>query len=342
MHSVEYIYTSDQNDHLFLDLRNFIKWIEEEFEPSLRRGSQAGHYARHPDESGIELYGVCDFACILYSLNKLQITPQKHKEWTTAIDTFQTEKHGWFSEINSTHSSIHNTAFALSSLELLGIEPVKPVSIPSEFNDPKAYLQTLDWKTNVYADSHFGAGIGSICALTNSLRDPKWFSDYFAACDALFCADNGLMGIDKPEDGDTDQIGGTFHYAFLYDHFNRHMPYPEVRINTILDLQNEKGYWDENNQLWLTLDALYMLIRATRQTNYRYEDIKDAAKKVAQHLHQSVFSEEGRTKTFSGKLPVHSLTAAITAAAELQSFLGVEIIHTTLPLRNILDRRPFI
>ena len=332
--------STDQN--IRIDLREFIKWIEQDFEPKLRRETQDGRYARHPEDNEAELYGACDMASVLYSIDRLDLDASTRQAWSTAINRFQTEPHGWFRETSPTHSTIHNTAFALSTLELLGAKPRSPVTLDTEYTNAAAYLHKLDWKKGVYPDSHFGAGIGSICYFVEELRTPVWFEDYFATCDALIDSRNGLMGIDKPTSGDTDQIGGSFHYAFIYAHFNRHLPFPEARIDTILSLQDSHGFWDENNQLWLTLDALYLLTRATRQTPHRFQDIKASARKVATHLNSTVFSPKGQAAAFNGMLPTHSLCAAITAAAELQNFLGSHEIITEHPLRNIIDRRPFI
>ena len=79
--------------------------------------------------------------------------------------------------------------------------------------------------------------MGAIFALVPALGTPKWFDEFFAACDGFFDPNNGLMGKDKPPGGDSDQIGGTFHYFFLYQYFNRHAPFPDPRIDTVLRLQ---------------------------------------------------------------------------------------------------------
>ncbi|MDQ8202235.1 hypothetical protein [Pelagicoccus sp. SDUM812003] len=327
---------------LYLDLREFIRWIEDDFEPSLRRNGSTALYARHPEDDDVELYGICDMASVLYTIDRLPVGERNLRDWSEAINSFQTEAHGWFAEKKPTHAVIHNTAYALSTLKLLGLNAKETLSIGPEFTSPKTYLLSLDWKERSYPESHFGAGIGSICALADELRISDWFDEYFETCDSLCNHDNGLLGIDKPAGGDIDQIGGSFHYAFLYHHFNRQMPYPEARINTVLNLQKQEGYWDENNQLWLTLDALYLLTRTSRQTHHRFAEVKEAARRVARLLERNVFSAEGRAKTFAGKQPAHALAAAITAAAELQNFLGIQSIYTDRPLRNILDRRPFI
>ena len=51
---------------------------------------------------------------------------------------------------------------------------------------------------------------------------------------------------------------------------------------------------------------------------------------------------EARAKVYTGRLAVHSVTAAISIAAEAQQFLGADQVITDWPLKLVLDRRPFI
>ena len=199
----------------------------------------------------------------------------------------------------------------------------------------------LDWRHGVYGDSHKGAGLGSIFVLER-LGSEQWFDDYFATCDSMFDRNNGLMGLDKPPTGDDDQIGGTFHYSFLYEHFHRPMPYPERRIDTVIGLQQHDGYWDTGNPLWLSFDAVYLMTRTLRYCHYRLDDVRQAVRRVMSALMRDAFGPEGRTRTFSGRLGSHLVTAAISLSAEAQSFLGSREVITSWPLRFVLDRRPFI
>jgi hypothetical protein len=325
-----------------IDLREFVQWIRETFEPSVRLAGGAGSYARKPGDTVAELYGVADMACVLYAIRALNLSEQERVEWAKSFQQFQTGPNGMLVEKSATHAPLHNTAFALAAMELLNLAPAHPVSLGNEYANIRAFLLSLDWKKGVYSDSHKGAGIGAAFALVPELRRKDWFDEYFATCDGLIDPRNGLMGQDKPANGDADQIGGSFHYAFLYSHFNRFMAFPERRIDAVLGLQQSDGYWSPDNHLWMTLDALYLLTRTARQTPHRFNEIVAVVRRVMTILQKDVYSVEGRKASFSGKMPVHSLTAAITIAAEAQIFLGNREVITDEPLRNILDRRPFI
>lgn len=160
------------------DLREFEKWIVEEFEPSVRLAGPAGSYVRQPGQTSIELYGISDMACILYTLGRLRLTDKERAEWAAGFQIFQVAETGWLVEkANPTHTPLHNTAFALAAMQLLDLRPALPVRMGAEYQDPKAFLMTLDWKKAVYTESHKGAGMGAIFALVPELGTPEWFGN---------------------------------------------------------------------------------------------------------------------------------------------------------------------
>ena len=324
------------------DLRDFVRWILAELEPSIRLPGGAGHYARSPGQTTAELYGVADMACILYTLGELHPNEKERDEWLAAFQEFQNPDTGWLKEKDPTHDPLHNTAFALAAMQLLDLTPRYPVRMDAKYAHVRGFLETLDWRKNVYGDSHKGAGIGSIYALVPELGTPEWFTEYFAFCDSVIDPNNGLLGREKPRGGDADQIGGSFHYHFLYTHFNRPMPYPEQRIDAVLGLQQPDGYWHPTNHLWMTLDPIYLMTRSLRQSPHRFVDVQASVRRIMRVLQREVYSAKGRRKTISGKMAVHTLTAALSIAAEAQQFLGSHEVITEKPLKLVLDRRPFI
>ena len=324
------------------DLREFVQWILAEFDPSVRLPGGAGRYARKPGEATPELYGTADMACILYTLGRLRPTEPERAEWAAAFQLYQQPDTGWLVEKSRTHDPLHNTAFALAAMQLLDLAPAHPVQMGAEFADPRAFLATLNWQTEVYLGSHRGAGVGAIHALVPALNTPAWFDAYFAACDRYFDPHNGMMGVGKPPGGDSDQVGGTFHYGFLYEHFNRHLPFPEARIDAVLGTQMADGFWRADNHHWLTLDAIFLMTRSLRHTTHRFDDVRACVRRVMGILMQEAFSPEGRKTALAPRIPVHSVTALVSIAAEAQKFLGAREVITEHPLKLILDRRPFI
>jgi hypothetical protein len=331
------------NRPAILDLREFVRWITSEFEPSVRLGKDRREYASGPGRKENALYGVSDMADILYTVGALDSSQHEREMWAESFAEFQVPESGWYIEKPpNTLSPEHNTAFVLGAMQLLDLKPRYPVKLPPKYQDIRTFLHSLSWHTNMYPASHKGAGIGSICALVPELHSTSWFAEYFATCDSFFDAHNGLMGADKPVHGDIDQIGGTFHYAFLYEYFRRRMPYPEQRIDSILGLQQADGYWSPANHLWMTLDAIFLMTRTLRYCPHRIDGVRASVRKALTALNTDVYSAEGRKKTFSDSAGVHTLTSAISIAAEAQQFLGSQEIVTEWPLRLVLDRRPFI
>src|SRR5665213_635747 len=325
------------------DLRGFVNWIKDECEPSIRLAGGAGRYPRAVGKKAPGLYGVADMACSLYTISALHPSENDRAQWATSFELFQNPVTGWFQEeAPATLSPQHNTAFSLAAMQLLDLKPKYPVKMDAEYLHIATYLNSLDWHTGVYSGSHKGAGVGSIFVLVPELHSTSWFAEYFATCDGLFDSNNGMMGRDKPAAGDIDQVGGTFHYSFIYQFFDRKMPFPEKRIDSILGLQRPDGYWSPGNHLWMTLDAIYLMTRTLRYCPHRLEDVRSSVRRIVKVLEQDVFSFEGRKLTFSKSDGVHSLTAAVSIAAEAQQFLGSEEIITDWPLKLVLDRRPFI
>ncbi len=328
-----------------LDARELVAWILTELEPSVRVGREAGHYARRRGDTAIELYGVADMACVLHTIGHLQPGSAERDGWSRAFATFRDHATGQYLERDATHDPLHNTAFALAAMALLGLAPPGPVAAVEEWRDPERvepFLASLDWERNVYADSHRGAGLASIIALTPDDRAPAWFGRFFAALDALVDPANGMLGVDKPPGGDIDQIGGTFHYDFLYDWYRRRLPHAAARIDALLGLQEPSGHWFEAFPLWVNLDATYLLTRAVRVSHHRPGDAAAAVRSLVGAVWEATMAPGVRDSVFGAELGVHSLTAAVSILAEAQLFLGGEEIVTDRPLRPVLDHRPFI
>ena len=263
------------------DIKFFIDWINKEFEPKVRLGNVKGAYVDKLGNNVNALYGVSDMADVLYSINSLYPTQEERRVWIESLQSFQEKETGYFKEYFPNHDILHNTAFAISAMNLLGARPEYPLKFSEDFNTKEKlynFLHSFDWEDQVYRDSHKGAGFASCFALVPDTVAPEWFDWYFEICDSFFENTNGMMGKNKPLDGDFDQIGGTFHYIFVYEYFRQPVPFPEKRIDSVLKLQREDGSWTNEyerngvihkNIWWLTLDAVYMLTRACNKTGYR-------------------------------------------------------------------------
>ena len=164
--------------------------------------------------------------------------------------------------------------------------------------------------------------------------------DYF---DSRFDPSNGMLGQDKPPEGDTDQIGGTFHFAFFWEYFKRQMPFPDKRVDAILGLQGRTNIWAADNPWWMPFDSIYMLSRVASYSDYRKEDIRNSVQRAVEVCYEHAMNQTCReTDFYYPELGVHTLTGAISLFAAAQQFLGPHEVITQKPLRLVLDRRPYI
>ncbi|MDD4890276.1 MAG: hypothetical protein PHU85_10140 [Phycisphaerae bacterium] len=329
-----------------LDLQPFVRWIVDRFEPACRVGGIVGRYARKPGEETLGLYGVADVACVLHTIGELHPSDSERAAWRESFYELSDPQTGYIIERPPRHGRLHNTAFALGAMNLLGILPRAPLAFARDYATQDAlaaFLARLDWAAGVYRDSHDGAGLASCMALAPGTVAPQWFGWYFSLADALFDPRNGLMGRGKPAGGDIDQIGGTFHYAFVYEHFRRRMPHGPQRIDAVLGLQLPAGDWDPQNNSWLTLDGLYLLTRSVRHCHHRPDDVRSAVRRIASTCYERVMDNGWRQREFvEHTVGAHMLTAAVSILAECQQFLSLDEIATDYPLQLVLDRRPFI
>ena len=89
----------------------------------------------------------------------------------------------------------------------------------------------------------------------------------------------------------------------------------------------------------MEIDWIFAMNRASRQTAHRFEEVKALLWEMAQDFLPWLMSLD--ETTHDGFNDLHMLFGAACAAAELQIALPGKI-RTDVPLKNVLDRRPFI
>ena len=88
------------------------------------------------------------------------------------------------------------------------------------------------------------------------------------------------------------------------------------------------------------IDWVFIVNRASMQTGYRREEVKELLREFAEtNLNYLEDDIENLYKTKFDDL--HMLFGVMCTVAELQMALPGEI-KSTIPLKNVLDRRPFI
>jgi len=336
------------------DLRPFVSWIHDEFLPSAKVGTGAARYAQRPGVSRASLYGTGDAACILHTIDKLDTKASSAKEWIEELSAYQDAGSGYFVADIANLAVAHNTGFAVAALNLFdsklvnGVLPRHSLSFANpihDWADAKLFADSLDWRSNCYEAGEILTGLAATFVNVAKVVPATWLTELFDYCEKTkLNQQNGMMGVDKPAAGDKDQIGGTFHFDFLWASQGRRLPLPDKRATALLGLQQRNGLWDEHNPWWLTFDGVYMLGRAQPElTEAMKKKVTTAVKLAVDTLAPRALDAGQRKADFvDAWMGVHMLTGAVSFFAYAQQLLGREAVVTEKPLRLVLDRRPYI
>ena len=302
--------------------------------------------------TGVTAYGCADAACILYTLDELPPGTADREAWIQAIRSFQNPITGLFED--GSHHEIHTTAFALAALNLFDARaehPLKALHPLKEREKMEAFLDALQWREEPWLDSHQGAGIYSALVLNREVSR-SWEDGYFAWLWENEDPETGFWRksmVPSPSDPESDvplfhYLGGSFHYLFNIVYARRKQRYPERAADTCLEI------WERGHQplygepfcqgvSYAEIDWVFYLNRSVRQSGYRFEEsrkaIEAAAEKYIDYLKQIDYNSD---PAFND---LHKLFGMICALSEFQLALPGRFI-TERPLRQVLDRRPYI
>jgi hypothetical protein len=336
------------------DIRPFLAWIVDEYLPSLRAGPGPGEYARRPDETETALYGSADVACILYSLGRLNPSPRESAAWLEVLSGFQDAESGFFVDRAGMLSTAHNTGFAVGAMNLLHPQlrngelpraPLRFAQLVREPADAERYVASLNWRSDCYEAGENLIGHASSFFNVSCAVPADWFDWLVGYVEGTKMDEaNGMVGVDKPPAGDSDQIGGTLHFDFLWAALARRLPFASARADALLGLQLRSGLWDATNPWWLTFDAVYMLRRTLPDlSGERTEDVRAAVARATAALSARASDPAVRSSDFVDPwMGAHMLTGAVSFFAYAQQVLGERRVITGRPLRSVLDRRPYI
>lgn len=296
-------------------------------------------------ELGVNPYGCADAANILYSIGAFPGDPVERKEWINTLQAMQDPETGLFHE--STHHPIHTTAHCAAALELFDAPPLYPVNALAytlEEEKLEEFLDSIDWKVNPWTDSHRGAGI-YVSMNLSGLATPAWNRRYFR-----WFWDNAdpITGMwRKGYAGDPStcrsfiHMAGTFHYLFNHEYAHMPLRYPEKLIDTCIEMYDRDHVRKDfgRHADFLEIDWIFCLTRASRQTPYRFEDVRSRLRDfTAGYIDFWRTADWEKDETIND---LHMLFGGVCALAELQQTLRGELI-TDKPLKLVLDRRPFI
>ncbi|MBO4884515.1 MAG: hypothetical protein J5602_04320 [Clostridia bacterium] len=291
---------------------------------------------------GVNEYGCADAANILYTIGRFEGDPEKRACWVKTMQDMQDPETGLFYE--GTHHTFHTTAHVVAALELFDALPRYPLTALLPYRDKeKLYdmLENLNWAGKPWPQSHLGAGLFAALTITRSVDAEwqKWYFDWLRErCDPV----TGISyGARLGHDTLAHHLYGWFHYMFNHEYARRAMPYPDKMIDSCIDMYDN----DALDPLFgrrcgfCEIDWVFCLNRATRQTPHRFYEAKDRLRDFSKSFVDYLMAvDEEKTDDFND---LHCLFGAVCALAELQAALPGEL-ESTVPLKLVLDRRPFI
>lgn len=295
-------------------------------------------------ELGVNEYGCADAANILYTIGDFPQEPEKRAEWVKVLRGMQNPETGMYTE--KTHHTIHTTAHCLAALELFDAQPehrVKALLPYLEKEKMETLLAGLRWYDHPWRDSHEGAGMYASLVITReaSLEWQDWYFDYLREnCDP----DYGMSRKGTIDGGSAphyEHLYGWFHYLFNHNYAHMPIPYADRLIDTCLRLYEEKALGARFGMYpdFKEVDWVFCLHRASLQTAHRKEESQAALMDFASRYIPRMESLDWNTCESVNDL--HCLFGGVCTIAELQLALP-GVLRSTVPLKSVLDRRPFI
>ena len=296
-------------------------------------------------ELGSNPYGCADAANLLYTVGHFPADPEERQHWIQTLQNFQQPETGLFYE--TTHHTFHTTAHCLGALELFDAKPLYPLTAMHRYlpeGKIEEFLENLDWRNDPWDQSHQGAGVYAALVLAEE-ADLSWCNRYFGWLWDNADPNTGMWRKGEPEQasprGILAHMAGTFHYLFNHEYAHMPLRYPDKLIDKCIEMYDVRHVSTAFGKKlgFSEVDWVYCLSRASRQTPYRREDVKDRLSKFCKEYLQYWRSLDWEKDDEPNDL--HSLFGASCALAELQSALPGELL-TEKPLKLVLDRRPFI
>jgi len=289
-------------------------------------------------------YGCADAANIFYTLNCFPTDVEERKLWVKGLQAHQDKKTGLF--VEGSHLPSHTTAHCVAALELFDAKPLYPFYDFKKYEDNDAMcqlLESLNWP-EAKGPGHIAPAIYSSFVITRAVPH-SWVDNYFDWLNKNCDPETALWRkgtYPLPQGASICQhMGDGFHFLFTYEHARMAYPYPDKLIDTCLDLCTDRiGYPKFGKQFhFIEVDWVFCLNRASRQTKHRFDEVQAALYGFAKDYISWLNTVDWETD--DGANDLHMLFGTLCCLTELQLALP-GIIRSDVPLRMVLDRRPFI
>ncbi|EMI54706.1 hypothetical protein [Rhodopirellula sallentina] len=215
--------------------------------------------------------------------------------WKESLDKYQCEEDGLFRdpcinnslfEQNDWWGARHFALIATAAYDAIGSTPKYPFRFANAFTSESAVsqlIQDTDWSMNGDDDNKLMNVGGLLQYSRDRLQNTNAKNAVSLLLQLLIDRINpstGLWGeadLDEPSER-SRAVQFAYHLYCLLIYDNQKLPYPEPLIDSVLATQNELGGFAprRNSSACEDIDSVHLLAAATRQTNYRSDEIKDA------------------------------------------------------------------
>lgn len=275
---------------------NDIKQTAIRFVEKMKLGEAAGEYQKEPG-GGASLYGSYHGLHVLDLFGEAPQDEHTRETWSRRFRGLQT-KWGYFApdpenQRERTPEELdplwHYTRGNLWSLRLLNRRPDYPLAFLEPFFDKGytyRYVKRYDW-ANPWAAGN------QICAVATALQAARdWFGEsrvdeileheMYPALEELIDSETGYWGTQLGADLWNGQFG-TIHVLPIY--FSQMWPvrFVEQSVDTTLRTQLEDGSFWPGGSDCPDFDGAYMLLNLSRLTDYRSDDLREAATRYLAH-----------------------------------------------------------
>ena len=288
-------------------------------------------------------YGCADAANIRYTLGDMPLEEEERRACVQILQNFQNPETGMFKE--PTHVVMHGTAHCSAALELFDARPLYPMKDLEQYQTVEgmiSLLESLPWYES--PNGHTGAGMFSATIIMRKATY-EWKKAYFDWLDAHVDPEMGfgMAGFLQVENSAPvwRHLNDWFHYLFNYHFARRPFPYAAQLVDSCIRLYREGGLRETFGKMkdFSEIDWVFALNRASWQTGHRYAERTEVLMEFAEKY--IGYLESVDTDADPSWNDLHLLFGMVCALSELQLALP-GVIRSEYPLRQVLDRRPFI
>lgn len=326
--------------------------IEKIYRNVQKRRLAPGSYARLPEGNLPNPYGCADAANILYTIGAFPRNIEERAEFVRILGSMQNPETGLFVEDTSDpvyknlhiHDPVHTTAHCMAALELFDAQPLYRAYALEDTLEPEGFtrfMEGIDYRGNPWSGSHRPAGL--YVALNLGGSDTEEFNKrYFQWMWDNADPDTGLWRIGC-QDGTRplwEHMAGSFHYLFNHEHAHMPLRYPDKLIDSCIHMYRNIPRPSFGRMVgFMEIDWVYCMTRAMEQTPHRFYEAKECLEEFAVSFVSYLGNEDWDANHDLNDL--HMLFGSVCALAELQRALRGKL-YSKIPLKLVLDRRPFI